>query len=74
MANSLRNPEYREIIYRLKAAREAAGITQQQLADQLGKTQSFIAKIEGYERRLDVLEFKRILSVLNLDSKVALGN
>lgn len=40
----------------LLAARKAAGLTQQGLADRLGKPQSFVAKFEAGERRLDVVE------------------
>lgn len=32
-------------------------MTQQQVADRLGRPQSYVAKIEGSERRLDVIEF-----------------
>lgn len=38
-------------------ARKKAGLTQQQLADRLDKPQSFVAKYENGERRLDVVEF-----------------
>src|SRR3978361_86007 len=38
-------------------ARKAAGLTQQVLALRLKKPQSFVAKYEGGERRLDVVEF-----------------
>ena len=39
------------------AARKAAGLTQHALARRLGRPQSFVAKYEGGERRLDVVEF-----------------
>ena len=39
------------------AARKQAGITQTQLAARLKRPQSFVAKYEGGERRLDVIEF-----------------
>ena len=42
------------------AARKKAGLTQQQLADRLDKPQSFVAKYEGGERRVDVIEFLSI--------------
>ncbi len=32
-------------------------MTQQQLADRMKRPQSFVAKVEGGERRLDVVEF-----------------
>ena len=41
-------------------ARKKAGLTQQQLADRLNKPQSFVAKYEGGERRVDVVEFLTI--------------
>ncbi len=39
-------------------------MTQSQLAKKLGKPQSFIAKYEGGERRLDVVEFVDIVKAL----------
>ena len=41
----------------MRQARKKAGLTQQDLSKRLGKPQSFVAKYEGEERRLDVLEF-----------------
>jgi ribosome-binding protein aMBF1 (putative translation factor) len=38
-------------------ARRKAGLTQHQLAMRLEKPQSFVAKYEGGERRVDVVEF-----------------
>jgi predicted transcriptional regulator len=49
----------------LRAAREAAGMTQQQVAKELDKPQSFVAKYELGERRLDVIEFLKITRLLN---------
>ena|SRR5437763_10354410 len=49
------------------AARKAAGLTQQALARRLKKPQSFVAKYEGGERRLDVVEFIRIARALDTD-------
>ena len=40
----------------LITARTAAGLTQQDLAKRLRKPQSFVAKYEGGERRIDVVE------------------
>ena len=37
--------------------RKAAGLTQRELAAKLKREQSFVARIEQGERRLDVLEF-----------------
>src|SRR4030081_2273988 len=48
-------------------ARKAAGLTQQALALRLKKPQSFVAKYEGGERRLDVVEFIAIARALGAD-------
>lgn len=48
----------------LKAERKRAKLTQQQVADQLGVPQSYVAKYEGGERRLDVIEFIAVVQAL----------
>ena len=48
-------------------ARKAAGLTQQALAMRLKKPQSFVAKYEGGERRLDIVEFVTIARALGAD-------
>lgn len=48
-------------------ARARAGLTQQDVADKLKKPQSFVAKYEGGERRLDVLEFVAVAGALGVD-------
>lgn len=49
------------------AARKRAGLTQQELAKQLKRPQSFVAKYEGGERRLDVVEFITIVRAIGAD-------
>ncbi|MDB5607319.1 MAG: transcriptional regulator, family [Bradyrhizobium sp.] len=49
-------------------ARKAAGLTQRELADRLHKPQSFVAKYEGGERRIDVVEFLTICQAIGVDS------
>lgn len=48
----------------MRAAREARGITQQELARRLGKPQSFVSKAEMGERRLDVVEFLHFMRAI----------
>lgn len=49
-------PKYRSFLSRLRAAREAAGLTQEDVARRLGRPQSFVSKCEAGERRVDVVE------------------
>lgn len=69
---SLRSPAHVRLLELLLAAREKAGLTQQQLADRLGKPQSFISKYEGGERRIDVIEFIAIADALDMDASRAI--
>lgn len=43
-------------------ARKRAQMTEQELADRLGKPQSFVAKYEGGERRIDAVETPPLLT------------
>lgn len=43
-------------------------ITQAKLAEALGRPQSFIAKVENGERKLDVVEFAVITRLLGVDA------
>jgi transcriptional regulator with XRE-family HTH domain len=55
---------HQEFIAFIAAARKAAGITQVELAERLGKPQSFVSKVERGERRLDVIEFCQVAEAL----------
>lgn len=48
---------------RLRAARERAGLTQQAVAHRLAVPQSWVAKSESGERRLDVIELARLATL-----------
>ncbi|MDV5355670.1 helix-turn-helix transcriptional regulator [Enterobacter asburiae] len=63
---SVYSDEYQRVIAALKQARKARGITQMQLAEALGRPQSFIAKSESGERRLDVVEFVHLARLVGL--------
>ena len=51
----------------LRAVRLSAKITQSELAGRLSRPQSFVAKYEGGERRLDVLELIHVLRALDVN-------
>ncbi len=69
---SLRSAEHLRVRALLVSARERAELTQQQLADKLGRHQSFVAKYEGGERRIDIVEFLEIARALQLDPSRAI--
>lgn len=65
--SSIYSDEYQIVIKTLRSTRIELGITQTQLAESLGKPQSFVAKVENGERRLDMIEFTKIARLLSLD-------
>jgi transcriptional regulator with XRE-family HTH domain len=74
MQKSLRSPEYARLVAALVAARKDADVRQQALAKRLGRPQSFVAKYEGGERRIDVVEFVTIVRALGADPVKLFGD
>lgn len=67
MAKSLHTPEYEYFRGLLVAARDRAGLTQVEVSTRLRRPQSFVAKYEGSERRLDVVELLDVCAALGVD-------
>jgi transcriptional regulator with XRE-family HTH domain len=67
IGKSVHTPEQRAFLKLMVSARDKAGLTQEKLAKRLGKPQSFVAKYEGGERRLDVIEFLWIARAIGTD-------
>lgn len=63
----MHTPAYAAFTRRLVEARKAAGLTQAEVAARLQRPQSFVAKYEGGERRLDVIEFLAIAQALDVE-------
>jgi transcriptional regulator with XRE-family HTH domain len=70
MAYSLQAAAYRRFLVRLREARQAAGLTQEQVAEALGKPQSWVSKCESGERRVDALELNMLANAygISMDS------
>lgn len=64
--SSIHDPRYRKLIKALILERELKNITQVQLASSLKKPQSYVAKVENFERRIDVLELHDWLNMLGI--------
>ena len=64
MSKSLRSKAHLVLVNELRTARKQSGLSQQEVADRLGVPQSFVAKVELGERRLDVVEFLRLSSAI----------
>ena len=54
---SLHSRPYQRFLSEVRAMRQAAGLTQDELAARLKKPQSYVTKSERGERRLDLIEW-----------------
>jgi transcriptional regulator with XRE-family HTH domain len=61
---SLHDSDYANFVASLVALRNAANLSQREVAEALGWNQSIVAKIETTQRRLDVIEFVRLAAVI----------
>ena len=57
---------YKALCALLKDIRNKRGLTQATVAERLAKPQSFVAKYESGERRLDVIEFLDVAAALGV--------
>jgi transcriptional regulator with XRE-family HTH domain len=60
-------PEYRLLLDIVVGERDKSGLTQQELADRLGKPQPWVSYVENGVRRLDALEFIAVMKALGAD-------
>lgn len=67
MSKSVQSKDYKKVIERLKQARVQSGLSQQEVAVRIVKPQSYVSKIESGERRLDVIEMKKLAEIYKKD-------
>ncbi|MDM8518569.1 BsaWI family type II restriction enzyme [Anaerolineales bacterium HSG6] len=65
--NTIHTPRYIQIIDALRNIREQRRITQVKLAKRLKQHQSYVAKVEVFERRLDIIELMDWLACLDYE-------
>jgi len=66
MGKSIYTKEYQTFLRCLREARKKAGLTQTQLAERIGETQSLISKCERGERRIDVVELSKFCNAIGI--------
>ena len=67
MKKTIHSSQYKSLCKLLINERIIKKLTQGELAERLGKPQSFVSKYENCERRIDVLEFIEITKSLKID-------
>jgi transcriptional regulator with XRE-family HTH domain len=68
MARTIRSPGHEALCQALIDARKAAGLTQADLAARLRCHQSFVARVESGQRRIDVVELVVLAQALGVDA------
>lgn len=67
VTKSIHTAQYVALREALVAARKESELTQLDVAQALGRPQSFVSKVESGERRLDVVEFLELAEALRAD-------
>ena len=63
MNKTIYSKDHKFIIEQLKKARNDAGFDQEKVAELLGKTQSYVSKIEAGQRRIDIVQLKEFAKI-----------
>ena len=67
MGKVIYSHEHKYLVERLKKAREESGLDQVTVAKLLGRTQSYVSKVESGQRQIDVIELKQFARVYKKD-------
>jgi transcriptional regulator with XRE-family HTH domain len=68
LAKGFQDSRYRDLIGLLVAERKRQGLSQEKLAERLGRHQQFVSRFEIGERRLDAVELLDICRELGLSA------
>lgn len=63
MTKTIFTKDHKNLIERLKKARVEAGLNQAEVAKRLGKTQSYVSKVEAGQRRIDIVALKEFVKI-----------
>jgi transcriptional regulator with XRE-family HTH domain len=73
LRKTLGSKRHRALVDLLIKQREASGMTQSEFAARLGEHQSFVARLESGQRRVDVVEFLEFAEALGFDAAKAIS-
>lgn len=70
MKKTIYSREYSHFLETLRQARESKGLTQMEIAERLGQSQSFVSKVERGERRVDIVELRAFCNAIGVEFSV----
>lgn len=65
MDKTIYTKSHRYLVSRLIKARGQARLKQDEVAKKLGRTQSYISKLESGQRRIDIVQLKEFAEIYN---------
>ncbi|UCB57325.1 MAG: helix-turn-helix transcriptional regulator [Candidatus Omnitrophota bacterium] len=63
MGKTIYTKSHRYMVGQLIKARKKAGLKQEDVAKKLGRTQSYVSKIEAGQRRIDIIQLKELAEI-----------
>lgn len=72
MSRTLQSPRHEALRALLVRERKRAGLSQTEVAAKLGRYQSYVATVEGGQRRVDVVEFLDFAEAIGFDPAKAI--
>ncbi|MBU1006701.1 MAG: helix-turn-helix domain-containing protein [Candidatus Omnitrophica bacterium] len=67
MGKTIYTKTHKSLVKRLVEAREQAGLLQEEVAKKLGRTQSYVSKLESGQRRIDIVQVKELARLYKKD-------
>jgi transcriptional regulator with XRE-family HTH domain len=67
MSKAIYSKDHKYVVEQLKRARKEAGLEQSEVAKALGRTQSYVSKVESGQRRIDVVTLKEFAKIYKKD-------
>ena len=67
MEKTIYSKNHKYLVGQLKKARKEAGLDQREVGRLLGKSQSYVSKVESGQRRVDVVQLKKLAEIYKKD-------
>ena len=66
MGKAIYSDDHKYMVEQLKKARKDVGLDQTSAAKLLGRTQSYVSKVESGQRQIDIVELKQFARIYKL--------
>jgi len=73
MKKTIYSKEYKHLVEQIKKARKEADFDQKKVAKSLGRTQSYVSKVESGQVRIDIIQLKEFARIYKKDLKFFIG-